>query len=108
MNTQATTRTRRLGIALAAIGLAGMLVAPQLAAAAGAEVNVSFSVAPTVRATLVDEGIFVQTNTAWVLTVERTDVDGAAFTETVRGTATGSTGSLVPVEGLVTYTLVAE
>ncbi len=109
MKTNADTRTKtRTVAAIAALALAALIAVPGLAAADHASVVVSFSVSPFVKASVVDGGLTVHTNTAWTLTLETLDADGNVKAETISGPATGSEGVRVAADALLGYTLVAE
>lgn len=103
-----TLNSGRATLVVTALLLAALVVLPATAAAEQATVVVKFQVSPYVAAAVVDDGLVLHTNTAWVLTTETLAHDGSVVMETVNGPATGSAGLHVEVDNLVGYTLVAE
>ncbi len=96
--------TRTAFVALVTVALVvAILGVPVLAAATSASVTVTFVVAPSVTAEVVDDGLRVLSNAPWTLVAET-----AEGSVTVQGDATGGAGRLVELPGLTGYTLVLE
>lgn len=98
--------TRKTSTLMAGLLLAAALTPPIFAVGGSASVTVSFTMAPTVSAEVIDGGLFVRSNAPWELSAEVVDASGTIITVSECGPATGSAGVRVETGELVSYSLV--